>query len=182
KRGSMNTLRMQDDAPISGVITGSTPEHRDERGTFAKLFSDGIPAFTDFTVRQANCVRTIEPDTLRGLHYQTGDYAEAKIFRVLEGKAQFGIIDLRPGGSSYLKSFTLILADPVNFLRVPRGCATGYCTLERNTTVLYFSDNRYQPDAEKGIRYNDPVLKIGWPRKPLIISPKDLSWPDFMNP
>jgi len=62
---------------------------------------------------------------------------------------------------------------------VPRGFAHGYLTLTADSEVLYFSDNKFSIEHERGIKWNDPELSIQWPDEPKVISTKDENWPDF---
>lgn len=152
----------------------------DSRGHFIKLFDNGLPSLEGYRVKQANYVVNPGKYIFRGLHYQLGEFSESKIFRVLSGSIQLVFFDTRPASRNFKKSSDIVLDDPGFYVHLPRGYATGYCTLEENTHVLYFSDNVYSVENERGIRYNDPVLRLSWPTTSLIISDKDLNWPDFI--
>ena len=108
-------------------------------------------------------------------------YAEAKLVRCIRGAAFDAIIDLRPGSKSYCKWFGVELtADNGRMLYVPEGFAHGYLTLSDHTEIFYQVSQFYAPDAEKGVRWNDPSFGIAWPiTDKLIISPKDKVWPLF---
>ena len=67
-----------------------------------------------------------------------------------------------------------------NLIHIPKDCANAFLTLKNNTIVQYNSSNFYKPKHEKGIRYNDPLFKFKWPKKPKIISNKDLSHPNYI--
>jgi dTDP-4-dehydrorhamnose 3,5-epimerase len=119
---------------------------------------------------------------IRGLHYQTTPYEEAKLFRCTRGAMYDVIIDLRPGSPTYLEwaGFELT-ADNRKMLYVPENFANGYQALSDNTEVFYLVSQFYSPDSEKGIRYNDPAFNIEWPEKDdLVISEKDSSCPDYV--
>ncbi|WP_422361705.1 dTDP-4-dehydrorhamnose 3,5-epimerase family protein [Reichenbachiella sp.] len=146
----------------------------DERGSFRKFFDESLLESVSFEIKQINHVETKAAHTLRGLHYQTGDHAEGKIFRVLNGSIQLGFFD-----TTSEKSGSLILDDVDKAYYVPRGYATGYLTLSRNTTVFYMSDNSYAPSHESGLRPNDPILRIDWLNKTYHQSEKDKSWPNW---
>ena len=62
---------------------------------------------------------------------------------------------------------------------MPSGCANAFLTLEQKTIVHYYCSQKYNPDAERGIRYNDPILNINWPHEPSVISQKDLNHPNY---
>lgn len=160
----------------NGALVLESPLFQDQRGAFLKVFNQVAIPLADFEVVQVNCVHTKEEGTLRGLHYQKGVHAEAKFFRVLYGKMQLAFVDMREDMPSYLQATTVVLEDPKMGVLVPRGFATGYCTLQPDTVVLYLSDNAYTPEAEAGVRWDDPKVGIDWAVKEPIVSDKDLQW------
>ena len=92
------------------------------------------------------------------------------------------IVDLRPESKTYLKWESIDL-NPKNrnSLHIPKGCANAFLTIKNNTVVVYFSSTHYNPNFEKGIRYNDPLFNFNWPvNEPQHITEKDNSWPDFI--
>jgi dTDP-4-dehydrorhamnose 3,5-epimerase len=153
-----------------------SPYFQDDRGSFLKVFNQESELLNKFVVQQTNLVTTKENYTLRGLHYQQNDFAEAKFFRVVSGSIQlaFARVNRIP-----LLSDSVILSEPDVGVLVPRGFATGYLTLAENTSVLYLSDNVYRADYEAGIRWNDPSLSINWQSQSPILSEKDQKWPNF---
>ena len=113
---------------------------------------------------------------LRGLHYQVGDAAQAKLVRVVSGKVLDVAVDLRPDSPSYGKSFSIVLsAENKKQLYVPRGFAHGYAVLSETAEFFYKCDNFYDKEAEGGLAYNDPQLAIDWmlPQDAVILSEKD---------
>lgn len=117
---------------------------------------------------------------MRGLHYQEGAHAQAKIVRVTRGAVQDVIVDIRPDSPTYGEHFSMILrAEERKMIFIPHGCAHGFLALEGGTEFLYKCDNYYEPTAERGIRYNDPTLGIEWmlPEDELLISEKDKMLP-----
>jgi len=154
----------------------------DERGFFARLFcveefrNAGYP----IEIKQANDSLSAEKGTLRGMHYQVGEASETKIIRCLKGAIYDVVLDLRPSSNTYLKWEGFHLdAENRDMVRVPKGCAHGFLTLEPDTEVFYLVDNEYSPDSERGVRWNDPAFGIDWPIEPQVISEKDNSWADF---
>ena len=118
---------------------------------------------------------------IRGLHYQTAPYEEAKLFRCTSGAMYDVIIDLRPKSPTYLQwaGFELT-ADNRKMLYVPENFANGYQALSDNAEVIYLVSQFYSPDSEKGIRYDDPAFNIKWPQKDdMVVSEKDKCWPDY---
>lgn len=121
---------------------------------------------------------------LRGLHFQRGKFAQAKLVRVIKGKVLDVVVDLREHSSTYGEHLTIELSEQNKTqLYVPRGFAHGYLVLEDQTIFSYKCDNFYKKDAEGGIFFDDEELKINWnfPKDRLIISDKDLNLPNFKN-
>ena len=119
---------------------------------------------------------------LRGLHYQEGDSAQAKLVKVVKGSVLDVIVDLRPHSETFGKHYAVRLDDQKKqLLFVLRGFAHGFLVLEDNTIFSYLCDNFYNAESEKGIIYNDPTLNIDWGynEDDLIISEKDKYLPRF---
>ena len=116
-----------------------------------------------------------------GLHYQTAPYAEVKLVRCVRGSVFDVLVDLRPDSPTYTRWFgTELTAENRRMLYVPEGCAHGYLTLEDESEVVYPVSRPYHPEAERGIRWNDPQFGIAWPEAgALTMSPKDERWPDY---
>ena len=167
---------------IEGAFIIESDQVGDERGFFSRFYcSDEMAAAgLSSTFVQINNSVAKDPGTLRGIHYQRDPHAETKFLRCLKGAVFDVMIDLRPKSSSYLQWFGVELNDSNRrTIYVPRGCAHGIVTMEADTEILYLVDAKYAPQAEGGIRYNDPFFNIEWPRTPSIVSPKDAKWPDF---
>ena len=170
------------DTPLADAKLIELEKRGDERGFFARAFCKkefaeaGLP--TEFV--QVNNSDSAEAGTLRGMHYQLGEDAETKLVRCIKGSLWDCIIDLRPDSPTFKKWYGVKLsADNRRMLAVPRGFAHGFITLEPGTEAFYFVDNYYAPDAERGIRHDDPEFGIQWPREPAVQSDKDKSWRDF---
>jgi dTDP-4-dehydrorhamnose 3,5-epimerase len=119
---------------------------------------------------------------LRGLHYQTGTHAQAKLVRVIEGVVLDVVVDLRKDSKTYGEQFSIELsASNKKQLFVPRGFAHGFIVLSDTATFSYKCDNYYNKASEGGIIYNDKYLNIDWqlPESQFIISEKDLVLPTF---
>ena len=122
--------------------------------------------------------------TLRGLHFQKGDAAQAKLVRVMQGRVVDVAVDLRKGSDTFGLHVAVELSAENNLqLFVPRGFAHGYSVLEPDTIFVYKCDNWYNKGAEGGLIYNDPQLKIDWrlPTKDMLLSEKDTRWPTIKN-
>lgn len=100
---------------------------------------------------------------LRGMHFQKGNYAQAKIVEVVRGSVVDVVVDLRPDSPSY-RQWTSVLLTPDNNrqLYIPRGFAHGFLSLEDDTIFQYFVDNDYTPEQEDGIAWDDPEIGIDW--------------------
>ena len=163
-----------------GILLLQMPVFSDERGSFIKLADLRLNEIHPFEQRQLNYVTNNKKFTCRGLHYQKGEFAESKIFRVLKGSAKIIAFNVDRKSSYHQHTFSESISQPDLALWIPRGFATGYCTLEDETIVLYSSDNDYHPETESGLRWNDPHLNIpDLHLHELFISEKDMRWPDF---
>ena len=158
----------------------------DDRGYFMesfneKVFQEGIGKSVKF-VQDNQSFST--KGVLRGLHYQTGDYAQAKLVRVLQGEVLDVAVDIRPDSTTYGQHVSILLTGENNTqFYVPRGFAHGFLVLSETATFFYKCDNFYNKESEGGIIYNDPALKIDWNLKQeeLIISEKDKVLPTLAN-
>jgi len=150
----------------------------DDRGYFYESFNKKV--FQEKTGLKVDFVQDNEAfsnrGVLRGLHFQKGEFAQAKLVRVIKGKVLDVVVDIRPNSETYRKYFSIVLSE-VNKkqLFVPRGFAHGYSVLEDHTIFTYKCDNFYSPEAEGGIIYNDPSLSIDWmlEEREILLSKKD---------
>tara|TARA_B100000767_G_C19706511_1_gene510783 strand:+ start:135 stop:677 length:543 start_codon:yes stop_codon:yes gene_type:complete len=154
----------------------------DERGSFRRHFCEkefsknGIVS----SVRQANVSENKSKFTLRGFHYQTGANAEGKTLSCISGSIYDIIVDLREDSPTFKKWLSFELNDKnKKSIHIPPGCANAFFTLEENCIIHYYCSQSYHPEAEKGVRYNDPSFNFIWPFEPEVISEKDKSHPDF---
>ena len=119
---------------------------------------------------------------LRGLHYQKGSFSQAKLVRVIKGKVLDVAVDIRRHSPTFGQHVMAELSeDNKRQLFIPRGFAHGFLVLSEEAIFTYKVDNVYAPQAEAGIRWNDPQLKIDWPieKMTVITSEKDLKAPAF---
>lgn len=116
--------------------------------------------------------------TIRGIHFQKGDFAQAKLVRVLEGTVLDVAVDLRKGSKTFGKHVAVELsAENKRQLMIPRGFGHGFVTLTDHVEFLYKADNYYAPEADGGIRWNDPELGIDWGVTDPVLSEKDTKSP-----
>jgi dTDP-4-dehydrorhamnose 3,5-epimerase len=155
---------------------------RDKRGYFIESFNQ--KTFNQTTGINVNFVQDNESQSskgvLRGLHFQIGEHAQAKLIRVVKGRVLDVAVDMRADSETFGEHFSLELSgDNKTQLFVPRGFAHGFVVLEDDTIFSYKCDNFYNKEAESGIIYNDTDLKIDWKlnQRELIISDKDLVLP-----
>jgi dTDP-4-dehydrorhamnose 3,5-epimerase len=113
---------------------------------------------------------------IRGLHYQLAPYAQSKLVQVLAGKVLDVAVDLRKGSPTFGQYEAVVLSDENRWqFYIPRGFAHGFSVLSEQALFHYKCDNLYNPQVERGIHYNDPVLSIDWmvDAQSAVVSPKD---------
>lgn len=154
----------------------------DERGYFMesfnqKTFQEGIGLEVSFVQDNQSFS---SKGVLRGLHYQTGHYAQAKLVRVLQGEVLDVAVDIRPESETYGQYEAVLLSgqNQRQFF-IPKGFAHGFLVLSETATFFYKCDNLYHKESEGGIIYNDKTINIDWnfPESELIISEKDEQLP-----
>jgi len=154
----------------------------DERGWFMRVFCNRelADAGLESVFHQRNTSHNHRRGTLRGMHFQRPPHAEVKIVRCIRGAIHDVIIDLRPSSPTFLRweGFTLTEDSPTQ-VYVPRGFAHGYLTLADDSAVSYTVSAYYAPEAEGGVRWDDPCFAIDWPEPVHLASKKDRAWPDF---
>ena len=167
-----------------GPITGSwllTPKvHADSRGQFVESFQKGV--FAEQTGLSIDFIQDNEvvsqQGVVRGLHLQNDPHGQAKLIRVVHGKIYDVAVDIRADSPSYGEWFGVELsAENQTQLFLPKGFAHGYSVLSERAIVQYKVDAPYHPQAESGIRYNDPDLGIDWQVDNPILSKKDQKLP-----
>lgn len=167
---------------ITDAFIVDIEQRKDERGFFARAWCQREFSARGLTAQvvQTNISYSQHRGTLRGMHFQRAPYAEAKLVRCTRGAIYDVIIDLRPDSPSYRRWIGVELrADTYRMLYVPEGCAHGFQTLVDATEVTYQVSQFYTPDAEGGVRYDDPAFNIAWPLEVTVISDKDRQWPDY---
>lgn len=148
----------------------------DHRGWFYESWTrrdfESAGLFYDFI--QDNQSFSAKKGTLRGLHFQKGEYSQAKLVRCVKGEILDVVVDLRHESPTYLKweSFKLTSENKKELL-IPRGFAHGFLTLTEDVEFIYRCDNYYAPAHEASIRFNDPDLNIDWPESDPVLSDKD---------
>ena len=152
----------------------------DRRGFFARLYDEEELAGlgVDTRVAQYSIAFNDAMATIRGLHYQQAPYGETKVVRCTAGVVFDVVVDLRPDSPMRHRWVDFELsASNRNTLVIPPGCAHGYLTLTAATEVTYLISVPYVKTAKRGVRWDDPVLKISWPHAPLVIGERDAALP-----
>lgn len=148
----------------------------DERGWFARYYCKEEFQQIGHTKEwiQMNHSVTHKQGTIRGMHFQAHPYKEIKMLRCIAGAVYDVIIDLRKGADTFLQ-WTGVELSAANkkMLYIPEGFAHGFQCLEDDCELIYHHSEMYQPGAEGGIRYNDPLINIEWPLSLSVISARD---------
>ncbi|SDN14046.1 dTDP-4-dehydrorhamnose 3,5-epimerase [Daejeonella rubra] len=163
---------------LPGCVLIKPTVFNDTRGYFYESFN--LKKFKNLTGFEVNFVQDNQSlssyGTIRGLHFQATDHAQAKLVRVLKGEVLDVAIDLRPGSQTFGMHFSVVLSDENKLqLFVPRGFAHGFAVLSSSAEFFYKCDNYYNKQAESGILFNDPDLNIEWgiPEQDILVSEKD---------
>jgi dTDP-4-dehydrorhamnose 3,5-epimerase len=169
-------------SPLVGAFTIDQERRGDDRGFFARAFCEKEFGAAGLETRfvQVNNSLSAKKGTLRGLHYQLPPAPEVKVVRCIRGALWDVIVDIRPGSPTFKQWFgTELTAENRRMMYVPRGFAHALITLADDTEALYLVSAFYAPEAERGVRWNDPSIGIQWPSSPVEVSQKDAAWPDL---
>ena len=167
--------------PIAGLQIFEPRRFEDERGYFYESYNDRTfleQGGIDCRFVQDNQAASTR-GVLRGLHFQSGSYAQAKLVRCIQGSVFDVAVDIRPNSPTLHQWFGLELsAENHRQLFVPRGFAHGYLVLSETAIFAYKCDNYYSKAAEGGLRYNDPAIGVEWPTLAcdFIVNERDSHW------
>lgn len=180
----MSTTLLVDELEIPAVAVFRPKRHRDQRGFLSEVYNKKTfaAAGIDIDFVQDNHAFSARKGTVRGLHFQIPPFAQDKLIRVVRGAVFDVAVDLRYGSPTYGRHVATVLSAAAwNQILVPVGFAHGFMTLEANSEVVYKASNSYSPEHDKGLRWNDPVLAIGWPlgEDEAILSDKDKAQPSL---
>ncbi|MBR7004810.1 MAG: dTDP-4-dehydrorhamnose 3,5-epimerase [Bacteroidales bacterium] len=166
---------------IEGVVILEPRVFEDSRGYFFESFNQEE---FEIVVGQVNFVQDNESKSsygvVRGLHFQKGEYAQAKLVRVVKGSVLDVAVDIREGSPTFGKHVAVELTGENHLqLFLPRGMAHGFSVLSEEAVFQYKCDNFYCPSAEGAIAWDDPDIGIDWriPRDKVILSAKDSNHP-----
>ena len=161
---------------IPGVVVIEPQVFGDDRGYFMETYQidEFAAAGIDKPFVQDNQSYSAQKGTLRGIHFQKGDAAQAKLVRCGRGAVLDVAVDLRKGSPTYKKWVAVELsAENKRQLLIPRGFGHGFVTLTDDVEFLYKEDNLYNPSTDRNILWNDPELGIDWRVENPILSEKD---------
>ena len=169
---------------IDGLVIIEPKVFGDARGYFFEAYNKDV--FEQLIGYEVNFVQDNESRSrygvLRGLHFQKGEHAQAKLVRVVSGEVLDVAVDLRLGSKTFGQHVAVRLSgENHRMLYIPRGFAHGFSVLSEVVIFQYKCDNLYCPSAEGAIAWNDPDLGIDWglPAKDVILSDKDRNHPSF---
>lgn len=170
---------------IKDVVIFEPRIFTDDRGYFFETYNEKLFNDNGITAKfvQDNQSKS-SYGVIRGLHFQKGEHAQAKLVRVLQGSVLDVAVDLRKGSETYGKHVAVELSDVNNLqLFIPRGFAHGFSVLSRTAVFAYKCDNLYCKESEGGIDCNDPDLGIDWqiPAEDRVLSEKDKLHPLFKD-
>jgi dTDP-4-dehydrorhamnose 3,5-epimerase len=154
----------------------------DQRGFFSETYNRQrfAEAGIDVEFVQDNHSLSAVPGTVRGLHFQSEPFAQAKLVRVVRGRILDVAVDIRRSSPTFGKHVAVELSAENGLqLLVPVGFAHGFCTLEPDTEIVYKVSGYYSAAHDHGLRWNDPALGIDWPVAPAnaVLSDKDKKQP-----
>lgn len=161
--------------PIEGIILLEPEVYHDERGYFFESYKkevyESYGISTDFV--QDNISGSIK-GTIRGLHYQIGDFAQSKLCQVLYGEVLDVAVDLRKNSETFGKYISIILsAEKHNQIWIPEGFAHGFSVLSEYAIFHYKCTKPYNKDSERSLNFKDPELMIDWMVEKPLVSKKD---------
>ncbi|OQP57971.1 dTDP-4-dehydrorhamnose 3,5-epimerase [Niastella populi] len=166
--------------PLTGSYVIGLEPFTDERGWFARFYCEKEFERLGHTGNwvQMNHSTTYAKGSLRGMHYQLPPYREIKMVRCIAGAVYDVIIDIREGSATFLQWFgTELSAANKNMLYIPEGFAHGFQCLTDNCELIYHHTEFYTPNAEGGIRFDDPMVNIQWPLPAGVLSARDGAHP-----
>ena len=166
---------------IEGVIVATPHMFGDERGLLKKTYEKNIFAENGIVFTAIEELETTsKKGVLRGIHMQT-KHSQGKLMRVVRGAIYDVAVDMRPGSATFGSWFGITLSEEnKKMVYIPEGFAHGFLALEDDTLFSYLCGDRYDPESDGGIRWDDPHLAVSWPLdrvEHLIISDKDAALP-----
>ena len=165
---------------LEGVVIIEPDVFGDNRGFFMESWNKKkmAEAGLDYDFVQDNHSKSTVKGTLRGIHFQKGDKAQAKLVRCVKGSVLDVAVDLRKNSPTFKQWVGVELSEEnKKQLLIPRGFGHGFVTLTDDVEFLYKADNYYAPEADAGIRWNDPEIGVEWGEENPLLSEKDQNNP-----
>jgi dTDP-4-dehydrorhamnose 3,5-epimerase len=167
---------------LTGAYLVEIEPRADERGFFARTFCEDEFAAAGLVTRfpQTSISYNARRGTVRGMHFQAAPHEETKLVRCVAGAVYDVIVDVRPGSTTYLRSLGVELSAKNRLaLYIPTGFAHGFQTLADDSELQYMIDVNYVAEAARGVRWNDPSLRVEWPDPIEVIADRDASFSDW---
>lgn len=167
---------------IPEVVILTPKVFNDDRGCFFETYSEKALAEVgiEFSAKQENHIMNACPGVIRGLHFQNDPYAQAKIVRCIKGVVDDVAVDLRKGSPTYLQWVMVELSEEnKKQLYLPKGFAHGVISRSEYSEIQYVVDERYAPEYDRNIRYNEPQIGVDWGTEAPVLSPKDQNAPSL---
>lgn len=167
---------------LPGLLLIEPKRHGDARGFFSETYNKAALAEAGFDKDfvQDNHSKSAKRGTVRGMHFQREPHGQDKLLRVTRGSVLDVVVDIRTGSPTYGRHLAVELSEE-NWrqLLVPIGFAHGFMTLTDEAEVLYKVTGAYAPQAEGGLRWDDPELGIDWPvgAEEVTVNARDAAWP-----
>ena len=163
---------------IAGMFEVGHDLRSDSRGAFKRQYCEQEFAAAGLNTRwvQVNHSLTRGRGSIRGLHFQRPPHAEAKLVSCPVGRAFDVAVDLRRGSPTFL-NWAAIEIDSATSAYLPEGCAHGFQALSDEVHLIYQHSAAYAPEAEGGLRFDDPAIGVGWPLPVATVSDRDRSFP-----
>ena len=168
------------DLPLAGLRLITRAPIQDERGFLCRMYCRETFSALGLSepINQINHTLTKQSGSVRGMHFQKPPHAETKIVSCIRGRIWDVAVDVRSDSSTFLQWHAEELSpEHGRALIIPKGFAHGLQTLEDDTEIIYFSSHPYTPDAETGLRFNDPTVGIQWPLPITLVSDRDRAMP-----
>ena len=162
--------------PIEGAFNVEFTDFTDSRGIFKRLYcqEELSGVLSSKQIVQVNTSETFQKGSIRGMHFQNPPKCEIKFIHCIQGAVYDVVVDLRKSSKTFLQWYAIELSSQKNnMIIVPEGCAHGFQSLLKNSRLLYFHTEFYNPEYESGLRYDDPLIGINWPLEINSLSKRD---------
>lgn len=170
--------------PLAGAVVLEIEPAHDVRGFFARTFcaDDFAREGLASNFVQSGVAFNRARGTLRGMHFQLAPHAEVKLVRCTAGAIYDVIVDLRPDSATHCEWTSVELSsENRRTLYVPEGFAHGYISLTDGAEVVYHMSASYDAPSARGVRWNDHAFGIQWPLDPVVMSPRDAGYADYVD-